>query len=323
MNKGHRLKETSKNEIPGNLVVVERKSNLRFSPVLALYENIKNVSLIRKYKPEAVFSFDHLMSIFACIYCKLKGIKFVFVVVDDFSEIEKVSFLKNILWKYAAKPILYSLSYAVSSTSYKLFEFSKKYNKKAYYIPNGKPMEFVLSAEAVKQKPEKCVNLVCSLREWYDFDLLFDVFKEFPELTLNIYGIGKLYDDLCEKSKFVSNINIKGNIGSEMLPKLIAETLFGIIPLKLNKLNDAACPIKLFDYWSAKKAVIASPTYELSNIGKGAIIFASDKAEYVKAINSLINDDSLMNCLAEKGYNNIINNYNYDILSLNYENIIK
>src|SRR3972149_9048755 len=73
-----RLHNVSENEIPKNISVKEREINLKKSFLVLLYENFDNVRMIKKHKPDAVIATDHLMSLFACIYCRFKNIKFIF-----------------------------------------------------------------------------------------------------------------------------------------------------------------------------------------------------------------------------------------------------
>jgi len=309
-----RLKNTSSHS-SGEIKVIERFTGLRKSLLSLFYENMANVKAIRNNKPDVVVSFDHLMSLFACIYCKLKRIPFVFDVIDDWGEVEKNK-LVRFYFKSIVKPIIGKLSYAITSTSHRQTEEFRRYNKRVFFIPNGKPLGFIKKMDAISEAKSNVVNFVSTLRDWYNFDLLFEVFKEFPQLQLNIYGQGELFNDLKKKSEGYSNIHLMGNADSEMLPKLLSESLFGILPLKLNKLNDSTCPVKLFDYWSAKKAVIGRPTFELRKMSEdGGIILAATKEEYVSAINELLSDRNAMNSYGEKGYQRMVSTYNYDVIT--------
>jgi glycosyltransferase involved in cell wall biosynthesis len=296
---------------------IERFSKLPKSFLVLLYENYDNVKMIKRHKPDAVVSLEHLMSLYSCIYCKLKHIPFVFCVVDDWEGIEKG--IMYFYYKYMVKPVLNRFSSGITATSHKQAEIWGRHNKNVFLIPNGKPMDFIKKAAEYNvqtTKESRMVNFIASLRNWYDYDLLFEVFKEFPELQLNIYGEGELFEFLKNKSGQYGNIAMKGNADSAIIPGLIAESLFGILPLKLNTLNDSTCPIKLFDYWSAKKAIIAAPTYELKKIAEnGGLILAGTKEEYICAIKSLLADSGLRESVGKKGYENMMTKYNYDVIA--------
>lgn len=318
-----RLRELSENEVPANLRIIGRTSNFKKSPLFLIYENFKNCVLIREYGPEVVISNDSMMSLFPCIYAKLKGIKFVFDVLDDWEAVKKNK-MDKAYWKYIAKPVIGRLSFAVTSTSHKQYEEFKKYQKNVFLVPNGKSTSYIKEAENFHGiTPKKEVNFISSLRCWYDFDLIFDVFKEFPDLQLNIYGKGELYEHLLKKSGNYKNIKVLGSVDGREIPKLIAESFFGILPLKLNRLNDSTSPVKLFDYWAAKKAVIASPTYELKKIGEGCVLFASNKQEFVDAVNKILNDKTLREKLETISFRRIMEVHNYDKIEKTFEDIIQ
>lgn len=322
-NESMRLHDLS-SHAEGKVKVIERHTHLGKSLLSLIYESFANVNAIKENKPAVVVSFDHLMSLFACIYCRRKRIPFVFDVIDDWEAMEKNT-LVLFYYKCIVKPIIGKFSYAVTSTSHKQVEVFSRHNKKVFYVPNGKSIDFIRQVETVglQNRESDIVNFISTLRDWYDFDLLFDVFKEFPQLQLNIYGKGELFDTLNTKARGYANVHIMGNADSELLPKLLAESLFGILPLKLNTLNDSTCPIKLFDYWSAKKAVVASPTYEMKKMAEdGGIILAGTKEEYLEAIKRLLDDGTLAKSIGEKGYNRMTATYNYDVITTRFEEVL-
>ena len=315
-----RLQSLSSNSW-GKVKVVERYFNFPKSFLILLYENFHNLYLVWKFKPDVVVSFDYLMSVLACIYCWIMNIKFVYTVTDDWEELEE-NFLVKTYLKFS-NPFLGRMSFAVTAISHKQAERFKKYNDNVFFIPNGKSMRFVLeSARHVGDNilGTNKVNFIGTLRDWYDFELMFEVFREFPQLELNIYGVGELYDDLLRMSKKYSNVFIRGNADVQMLPALVSESLIGILPLKLNKLNDSTSPTKLFDYWAAKKAVIASPTYELKILKEdGGLLLAAFKQDYIDAMKFILKEDAVRESLGGKGYDNILTKYNFDLISSQFE----
>ena len=316
----HSLSDNKK----GGVKVLERYSRIPKSFLLLIYENFLNIFYIRNHKPDVVVSFDYLMGVLPCIYCRLSKIKFIYSVMDDWEEIETNPLMKLYL-KYISKPVMGKFSYAISSTSHKQAAVFRKFNKNVFLVPNGKPNDFIENAHLFLdeiKKETKTVNFISTLRDWYDYDMLFEIFGEFPEIQLNIYGKGDLYSYVLDRASDYPNIAVKGNAEAKAVPRLTAESLFGILPLKLNKLNDSTSPIKLFDYWSARKAVIASPTYELRELGKqGGIIYASSKEEYVTAIKNILRDDALMNSVGETGYAHVMEQYNYESIAKRFEKI--
>ena len=307
-----RFKNINNNCIPKRVKVAKRSSNLRKSFYFFLYENIKNIFLLSKYKPDVIISNDRLMSIPLCIACKMKRTPFIFDNIDDWVNMEKRTYIKLML-KYCILPFLYYFSTATTNTSYMLTEISKKYNKKSFLVPNGVSIKFINKFDKyITNNDGNKVHFIATLRDWYDFDLMFDVFSQFPDLELHIHGKGPLYKSLVDKSKLYSNIHVRGYLDPSLIHETIAQSLFGILPLKLNKMNNSTSPIKLFDYWAAKKVVISSPTYEMKKIGGDCLLFANTKDEYLKNIKLILKNKALRDSLGEKGYGKVKDIYNYD-----------
>ncbi|MCD4841469.1 MAG: glycosyltransferase [Methanosarcinales archaeon] len=318
-----RLKDISNNYIPESIKVVERSSKLRKTFFFLIYENFVNIFLLKKYKPDAIISNDCLMSIPLCIMCRIKKVPFIFDNLDDWVNLEKNKFIRFML-KYLILPVLYSFSTATTNTSHMLLKKSKSFNKNSFLVPNGVSVESIQEFDKyTNYNNGNIVHFVATLRDWYDFDLMFDVFGQFPDLELHIHGKGPLYDYLVDKSKLYTNIHIMGYLDSSLFHKTVAQSLFGILPLKLNEMNYSTSPVKLFDCWAAKKAIIASPTYELKQIGNGCVLFAENKEEYIKNIKLLLNDAILRNNLGEKGYNRVKKIYNYEKIGENFKDIIR
>jgi len=316
-----RLKDISNNCIPDNIKVVKRHSKLRKTFFFFLYENIKNVFLLAKYRPEVVISNDHLMSVPLCIACKMKKTPFIFDNLDDWINLEKKIYIRLIL-KYCILPFLYSFSTATTNTSCMLTDVAKKYNNQSFLVPNGVSNESINKFDKnITNNDSNKVHFISTLRDWYDFDLMFDVFSQFPDLELHIHGKGPLYTYLVDKSKLYSNIFIRGYLDPLLIHETIAESLFGILPLKLNEMNNSTSPIKLFDYWAAKKVVISSSTYEMKKIGGDCLLFANTKDEYLINIKLILKNKVLRDTLGEKGYKKVKDIHNYKKIGETFEKL--
>lgn len=297
--------------------VIDRTSRWRKSFVEFLYEHILNIRAIRKYKPCAVISSDHLISLGPCMYCRMKGIRFVFDVTDRWEGVDRSR--AGIVYRLILKPLLARFSFAVTCTSQQQFhDFNKRRKTNTYLISNGISPRILEQLDALQDQaaaPEDEVNFVGSLRDWYDFDLLLEIFREFPGIRLNIYGWGPLYEELTAKAGAIGNIRVHGNIENRNIPGLLKRTLFGILPLRENALNHSTCPIKLFDYWGASRAVISTPVEEVMRVGGDAVLYASDREEFVNCIRRLMDDRGLSLRLGKEGRKKIDEVHNYQMIT--------
>lgn len=312
-----RFRQVHKRKNHPNIRVLERSSRWRKSAPEFIREIGLNIRAVKKLKPDAVISSDHLMSIGACIYCRRKNILFIFDVTDNWELVDRS--LAGKFYKFFLKPLLARYSYAITCTSLDQFNYFQKHRKnRTFLISNGinpRLQEELNQALQEKDEPEQIpgseVNFIGSLRDWYDFDLLFDVFREFPDINLNIYGLGPLYDELLERSRSLPNVHVHGNIEPSFSAALLQRTLFGILPLKIDELNNSTSPIKLFDYWGASRAVISTPVEEVVRVGGETVLYASTRQEFVDCINRLISDRELAGRLGMEGKQKVDKTHNY------------
>jgi spore maturation protein CgeB len=103
---------------------------------------------------------------------------------------------------------------------------------------------------------------------------------------------------------------------------MLKRSFCGILPLRINELNQSTCPIKLFDYWGASRAVISSPVEEVVRVGGDTLLYASTKEEYVAAIKRLAGDDSLAEELGREGKKKVDETHNYTSISHQFLQIL-
>ena len=303
--------------------IISRSSRLRKSFFLFLYENMLNCRTVRKLRPDVVISTSHLSAVFTCLICHGRGIRFIFDVTDNWELVD--TSVAGKFYRVIIKPVMARFAFAVTATSQAQFSYFNKVRKKhTWIISNGVSPEILTAMKQVKKNdPErKEVNFIGSLRDWYDFDLLFDVFKELPEIMLNVYGQGPLFQQLKQKTEYISNIQLHGNIENSNIPELLQNSLFGILPLKPVELNNSTCPIKLLEYWAASKAVIATPVAEVKRIGGNALLYAETKESFLENARLLIADRQLAGKLGEMGFSKITNTHNYEVITRQFMNIL-
>ncbi|MBN1951921.1 MAG: glycosyltransferase [Bacteroidales bacterium] len=308
----------------GHIRVIDRSSPWQKGFPEFIRENIQNIRAIARHKPAAVVSTDHLMAVGACLYCRIKGIRFIFDVTDDWEAVD--TSLAGKVYRRIIKPLLARFSYAVCASSQRQYDnFSKRRRTGTYLISNGVNPKTVESLQElpVVTAEEREVNFIGSLRDWYDFEMLFRVFRRYPQLNLNIYGDGPLYPHLKEMAAGISNIRLKGSIENRHVPGILAKSLFGVLPLKMNTLNQSTCPIKLFDYWAASKAVIASPLAEVRRVGGDSLLYAESEAEFTDAVKRLLEDSALRKLLGGAGRKKVEQVHNYEYITQQFLKILE
>ncbi len=318
-----RLQNRADHDIPEGVKVIERYSTLPKSVFSFLHEIRDNVRQIRMHRPDAVICTDHLMGRMACNYCRKEKIPFIFDITDDWGEVDR-GLLTSWYWKKRVRPALARKAGAIVSASQRQAEYFRDRHPLVQVVPNGKPEAFIRQIESAALDPSAPhVNFIASLRDWYDYDLMTEAFGAFPELELRIYGSGPMEGSIREKAAAYPNIHVMGNAPQSALPALLKSSLFGIIPLRPIPLNDSTCPVKLFDYWAASKAVIACPGDEIRRIAGDSIIYATQAEEMKAAIRLLLDRPALRESLGKTGLEKINSLHNYRIIGNTFLELIR
>jgi glycosyltransferase involved in cell wall biosynthesis len=320
--KAQRFSRVNSRQAVEGMRIISRSTRLRKSFFLFLYENVLNFKEVMQCKPDVVISTNHLSAVITCLMCYFRGIRFIFDVTDNWELVDTSRAGK--FYKFIIKPVMARFAFAITTTSQKQFSYFNKVRKnQTWIISNGVSPDILNGLKQIRKDDlERMeVNFIGSLRDWYDFDVLFDVFKELPEITLNIYGQGPLFQQLKQKAEGISNIYLRGNIENKHIPELLLNTLFGVLPLKPVELNNSTCPIKLLEYWAASKAVIATPVDEVKRIGGNALLYADTKKTFLEMAQLLITDRELKLKLGKMGYDKIENTHNYELITRQFMNI--
>ena len=216
------------------------------------------------------------------------------------------AFRKNPFEKHASRFITKSAlrkSDLIISTATRLFEDASKYDKNVVLIPNG-----VNVTDFEKAAPKKllhpCVGFVGGFGSWVDFDLVLESARLLPHVTFYLVGDGPQRKSAEAKAKEwgLNNVLFPGFVAPKNVKDWLAAFDVCLLPFKVNELTAAVSPIKLFEYFSLKKPVVATPTYEVEKTASEGCLFASSAVEYASEISRLLDDKALSKKIGEKGY---------------------
>jgi glycosyltransferase involved in cell wall biosynthesis len=277
-----------------------------------LLESLDNCKQIEELQPDFVYCSDHIMCWQAVKFAKKKNIPFLFDVTDDWSKADP-SFFGSSFWNHISRKRIIKYAHSITTVSHKQFEYFSKRHKNVYLISNAIPHSFIDKCNAIipAENKKKIVNFVGSIRDWYDFDLIFSVFEEIGEIELHIYGDGPIFSQIEIKSKEYDMVFVHNSVAYDEIPKLMSESFLGIIPLKNNKLNQSSMPIKLLEYWAASKTVIACPTYEIQKTAGNTVIYANTKEDWINHIKALLENDSKSKNLGKESQQVLLKNHTY------------
>lgn len=298
--------------IPKNLTVTKPEVSFeKFSLPYFIYVQLYTIYAFLKYRADIYFLYNTFDLPFF-ILAKLFGKKVHFMYVDDYPALAKSKFFKTLAtigtWLFL------NFSDSVYCTAKVLEENAKQHNKKVHYTPNCVSLK---DKKELKQKTRKefIIGFVGTLGHWVDAQQLIDAAKKFKEDKILVVGGGEGYK-LLEKAK-LPNIELTGFVPHEKAYEYMSQFDIATIPFYINQITNAVSPVKLFEYWLAKKPVICAKTTELAQF-EGTALFANNSEELIKQIKLLKENPEKRKQLAEKGYKLVKTKYNWDAMTKKY-----
>lgn len=235
-----------------------------------------------------IFHPFHLVPKAAVESAKQLGIPSV-VKVDD-AIYEKASGIKSIqrkVEKMINGKTLRSADYVFVANNETKNVIESEYNvtpEKISILPNG--VNLSLFNNSKKKNPKKIV-FTGAMYYHRGLDVLLNaipkIVKKIPDAEFSLIGSG---DELSKLKKLVkknhveNNVEFKGWIDRDDIPKNIADASIGIGPLRLTEVTSGALPIKVLEYMAASMPIIAQkgtlPEDVLQNDRNGLFIEGVD-----------------------------------------------
>jgi glycosyltransferase involved in cell wall biosynthesis len=203
-------------------------------------------------------------------------------------------------------------------------------HKKIVVIPNGVPRQWIErrpSIEAVDSIREsyglvgkKIVCFIGGLVQWHNFDLLLEVFRDIqravPDSALLIVGDGPMREEIEHKASKLgcrSSVILTGSVPHQAIPLYICAVDLTVIP----ETNDFRSPIKMFEYMSMGKPVVAPRMPAIKCViedEKDGLLFDSgNAAEFKDALLRLLNSRDERNAMGASAFRKIRDGFTWEI----------
>lgn len=180
----------------------------------------------------------------------------------------------------------------VLATSHLLMENVSPHNPNCLLLPNGTDFDhFRFPPPAM---PEELVTFkgpvigyYGAIANWFDTRLIRYLALARPAWHFVLIG-STLFADL-EPLQGVENVHLLGEKPYKVLPGYLHRFNAAVIPFKKMPLTDATNPVKLFEYLSAGKPVVAADLDELRHYSEYAVL-ASTMDEWLDALEQAIHE---------------------------------
>ncbi len=102
-----------------------------------------------------------------------------------------------------------------------------------------------------------------AIADWFDIDLLAEAAERRPDYTFVL--LGGVFDVDVSRLQSLPNVRLLGQQPYETMPQYLYHFDVCTIPFKINPITEATDPVKLYEYWSGGKPVVATKMAELEH----------------------------------------------------------
>jgi glycosyltransferase involved in cell wall biosynthesis len=198
-------------------------------------------------------------------------------------------------------------------------------SSKAVIIRNGvdidlfSPRPSQILREKLGMGSDFVVGFVGTMREWVDFDPVFEAVSQlkaqYPDIRIMIVGeeggLGKTENSARKFGVFDRTI-FTGTVPYRLVPEYISCMDVCLIPFAKHKGMDTGedgfCPLKLAEYLACEKPVIST---QRTSIPEGIVQYASTAEEYRDRILALYNNPEVRSEIGSKGRKIIVSSYTW------------
>lgn len=156
-----------------------------------------------------------------------------------------------------------------------------------YLIPNAADFDFFHAAERLVPHPRPVVGYYGAIAAWFDLDLAVRLATARPEY--DFVFIGGVHGRDVTALASLPNVTMPGEKHYRELPALLATFDVCLIPFALNVLTHAVDPVKVYEYLSQGKAVVATKMTELAPLA-GVLYLADGHDDFLACVDRAVTE---------------------------------
>jgi polysaccharide pyruvyl transferase CsaB len=167
-------------------------------------------------------------------------------------------------------------------TSQEFLERQQAAGLKPILARNGADFDFFASPRSndlLVGVPKPIVGYYGAIADWFDLELVTKLAQSRPQYSFVL--IGQVHGVDVSKLESLPNVRLLGEKNYREIPLYLSHFNVCLIPFRLNKLTKGVDPVKMYEYFSQGKSVVATDMAELAQstdllyIGKNLVDFAS------------------------------------------------
>ncbi|MFN0112773.1 MAG: glycosyltransferase, partial [Blastocatellia bacterium] len=124
-----------------------------------------------------------------------------------------------------------------------------------------------------------------AIADWFDVDLLAQAAEQRPNYTFVL--LGGVFDVDVSRLQSLPNVKLLGQQPYETMPQYLHHFEVCVIPFKINPITEATDPVKLYEYWSGGKPIVATKMSELQQYSDD-VYLADDADDFVAKLDAAL-----------------------------------
>jgi polysaccharide pyruvyl transferase CsaB len=161
---------------------------------------------------------------------------------------------------------------------------------KPILVRNGADYDFFAAAQPsqlLSDVPHPIVGYFGAIADWIDLDLIYEVAKRRPDYSFVM--IGQVFGRDISKLEALPNMFFLGNKQYQDIPHYLHHFDVCTIPFLINQVTKATDPVKLYEYFSLGKPVVATAMAELQQCAD-LLYIANDAEEFATSLDAAIGE---------------------------------
>ncbi len=159
------------------------------------------------------------------------------------------------------------------------------------WIPNGADVEFfqqACGARLLDGGPAPVIGYYGAIAAWFDLELMAEVARLRPQYRFVL--IGQVHGVDPAELAALPNVQLLGEKHYREIPSWLAAFDVALIPFRCNALTRGVDPVKLYEYFSQGKAVVATPLEDIQQHQR-LLYLADSPSEFAEAIDRALDED--------------------------------
>ena len=167
----------------------------------------------------------------------------------------------------------------------------KQCGRKVLRIRNGADFPFFNKASAcglLENIPHPIAGYYGAVADWVDVDLMTKIARDRPQYSFVI--IGEVHNVDTSALRKLPNVHLLGEKNYRLIPSYLAEFDVCTLPFMRNTLTQAVDPVKVYEYLSQGKPVVATRLPEVCD--HRDVIYLADREDFAEQLDRALSEDT-------------------------------